>query len=912
MTILETFIKLRDDLKLWVTNNLNQKANISYVDEKFNSISEFDPTEIQKAIDANAAAIDTKYTKPETGIPESDLSVGVRNSLALANTAIQEHQDISGKLDAIAQAVDSAKLNGKSAEYYLDYDNFINTPTIPSIEGLATESQIGQLQSDIVDNKTAIEKIKGDYLTSTDKTQLQDSIDVVSKKATTNADAIKVLNGEGDGSVKQSIDNAFNEFAAKVSDDKVVNTYKELIDYAAEHGPQFTELVGKVDDVDNAIDNHVIDTNNPHNVTKSQVGLDQVDNTSDLDKPISKAMDEALQGKADSEHTHEIGQIDRLQDLLDGLQTGIDTLVGEVETKADEEHDHEDLYYDKEEILGLITVEDINDICESNISSGDNIDIVSMATQYWVEQFYQPKGNYITGQDMSTHNTSTESHNDIRLEIKNLRDALEEFLECDDETIKQIQDVIDYINDNDDIIEGITSKKVDISDIINNLNTNDDKKPLSAAQGVVLKGLIDALQTEINNKAVVTDKSLSTSNAPADAKAVGDAIKNLDNTKVSTTRKINGKALSEDINLTPEDIGVVITTDKNLNVEGMPADAKAVGNALGNYAKTSDVEALVAGALDNVSNVVKYDVAQDLTDEQKAQARANIGVEDVDIEIDEIQVQLGENGTIGGYKTGDIIAAGTDIKTILNKLLQKAIPAEYNRPKLKLSNNGGTKNENVEAGSTVTPKLRATFIKNDSGGLVSIKIKQGETVKISGDGTKDTLDYNGESFVIGDGPIKFTAEAEYSAAPVQNNNLGEESKEDWFDDDTVASDTYTITGSRYLFCGTGTGELPTITSDLIRGLGGKKLAPANGYSFNFNLDSRKQYIIVAYPKSLNDISDITYVNINDPMLANFTKSEIEVADARGGDNGKIPYKVYTYSMVTPATVSMTFKFTIQK
>ena len=33
MTILETFIKLRDDLKLWVTNNLKEKANISYVDE---------------------------------------------------------------------------------------------------------------------------------------------------------------------------------------------------------------------------------------------------------------------------------------------------------------------------------------------------------------------------------------------------------------------------------------------------------------------------------------------------------------------------------------------------------------------------------------------------------------------------------------------------------------------------------------------------------------------------------------------------------------------------------------------------------------------------------------------------------------------------------------------------------------
>jgi len=89
MTILETFIKLRDDIITWVTNNLNQKANISYVDEKFDSITEFDPTEIQEAIDANTAAIDTKYTKPETGIPESDLSVSVQTSLGKANTAIQ-------------------------------------------------------------------------------------------------------------------------------------------------------------------------------------------------------------------------------------------------------------------------------------------------------------------------------------------------------------------------------------------------------------------------------------------------------------------------------------------------------------------------------------------------------------------------------------------------------------------------------------------------------------------------------------------------------------------------------------------------------------------------------------------------------------------------------------------------------
>jgi len=42
------------------------------------------------------------------------------------------------------------------------------------------------------------------------------------------------------------------------------------------------------------VNTHVDDTNNPHGVTKSQVGLSNVDNTSDLDKPISTATQMAL------------------------------------------------------------------------------------------------------------------------------------------------------------------------------------------------------------------------------------------------------------------------------------------------------------------------------------------------------------------------------------------------------------------------------------------------------------------------------------------------------------------------------------------------------------------------------------------------------------------------------------------
>ena len=48
------------------------------------------------------------------------------------------------------------------------------------------------------------------------------------------------------------------------------------------------------------ISSHVANKNNPHEVTKSQVGLGNVDNTSDLDKPISTATQTALDTKIDT------------------------------------------------------------------------------------------------------------------------------------------------------------------------------------------------------------------------------------------------------------------------------------------------------------------------------------------------------------------------------------------------------------------------------------------------------------------------------------------------------------------------------------------------------------------------------------------------------------------------------------
>lgn len=55
-----------------------------------------------------------------------------------------------------------------------------------------------------------------------------------------------------------------------------------------------------------------------HTHTKAQVGLDKVDNTADLDKPISTATQAALDGKAAASHTHSIANVPGLQAALDG------------------------------------------------------------------------------------------------------------------------------------------------------------------------------------------------------------------------------------------------------------------------------------------------------------------------------------------------------------------------------------------------------------------------------------------------------------------------------------------------------------------------------------------------------------------------------------------------------------------
>lgn len=76
---------------------------------------------------------------------------------------------------------------------------------------------------------------------------------------------------------------------------------------ALSSGEKLSVAMGKIAKAINSLISHLADTNNPHNVTKSHVGLSNVNNTSDAEKPISTATQAALDLKANSTDVTSLG-----------------------------------------------------------------------------------------------------------------------------------------------------------------------------------------------------------------------------------------------------------------------------------------------------------------------------------------------------------------------------------------------------------------------------------------------------------------------------------------------------------------------------------------------------------------------------------------------------------------------------
>lgn len=138
--------------------------------------------------------------------------------------------------------------------------------------------------------------------------------------------------------------------------------YASQIKYKDGNG--YIEISGA--DLNNAV-LHISNKSNPHNVTKEQIGLDQVDNTPDANKNVASAVKATKDASGNTiTDTYET-KLDASNKLIESKLYADEV----IKSKAEKVHDHNDQYYTEAEIDGMvfITTADIDTICNASIQS---------------------------------------------------------------------------------------------------------------------------------------------------------------------------------------------------------------------------------------------------------------------------------------------------------------------------------------------------------------------------------------------------------------------------------------------------------------------------------------------------------------------------------------------------------------
>lgn len=156
---------------------------------------------------------------------------------------------------------------------------------------------------------------------------------------------------------------------------------------------------------------------------------------------------------------------------------------------------------------------------------------------------------------IGSHNTDGAAHADIRALITGLTTRLNALADSDDTTLDQMSELVAYIKSNKSLIDAITTAKVSVSDIVNDLVTANAQKPLSAAQGVALKALVDAAQTAADNaQTTAAGKAAASHNQAASTITAGtfggQVVAKSDAQTPGTSLLRNSKLVSADTNPT--------------------------------------------------------------------------------------------------------------------------------------------------------------------------------------------------------------------------------------------------------------------------------------------------------------------------------------------------------------------------
>lgn len=193
------------------------------------------------------------------------------------------------------QGLDIPAANSTKAGVMAAADKVKLDTTLPNqiaAETAAREAAISGVQGELADD-IAQEVIDRNEAIATAKAELTTAInkEISDRKAADTAnfkeleDAMTFVNDSLEGRI-QATD---NNLAKEVQDRKgEINRVEKLIsDETATRAQADTN-------VNNKVDSHIANKSNPHGVTKAQVGLGNVNNTSDADKPVSTAQATAI------------------------------------------------------------------------------------------------------------------------------------------------------------------------------------------------------------------------------------------------------------------------------------------------------------------------------------------------------------------------------------------------------------------------------------------------------------------------------------------------------------------------------------------------------------------------------------------------------------------------------------------
>lgn len=262
------------------------------------------------------------------------------------------------------------------------------------------------------------------------------------------------------------------------------NPVKELID--EQLASDINEILETVEAGVESFTTHTKDLNNPHQVTKEQVGLGNADNTSDMDKPISHAVSSAIKSLE--------GKISGVDSAVKTLENKVDSAVNTLNTKVDS------AINTLETGIGL-TVQGIMSAIHTHIQENEEQHRVIKSSVETLDNKVDSAVNTING-DIAQVKSSVET---FKHEINSAIQTLEHEFDSDLETAKQeVLDVVDGFKVNLDFIA--TSVETLKSQTQSAIETN-KTEVLNTVSGIKT-----SLQSAIETHKANTDSAVNTLN----------------------------------------------------------------------------------------------------------------------------------------------------------------------------------------------------------------------------------------------------------------------------------------------------------------------------------------------------------------------------------------------------------------